>query len=169
MRFAKHHATLFVDPEVSEPIEHLRRQWDPDMARQIAAHVTLVYPWEAPDPELISDWMRAAVQTQPPFRLRLGPLERHVSPEGVGCGYAVSDIDEGHHRLRSRITSPAFMPGDVDPHVTVVHPRTSSHGDAAWNALQAQPLEVDFWVRDVAITAWDGTAWPTLERIPLAG
>lgn len=167
--FTKHHATLFVDPAVSEPIEDLRRRWDPEMARQIAAHVTLVYPWEAPDPELIGEWVQSAALAQPRFRLRLGPLDRHDSPDGVGCGFAVLDVDGGHSALRSRIASSTFVRGDGDPHVTVVHPRTSRLGEAAWEALSAQALEVEFWVRDVAITAWDGSAWPTLERIPLSG
>ena len=167
--FARHHATLFVDPAVSGPIEDLRRRWDPEMAGQIAAHVTLVYPWEAPDPELIGEWVRRVASEQPPFRLRLGPLDRHDSAEGVGCGYAVLDVDGGHSALRARIASSKFARGDVDPHVTVVHPRTSRLGEAAWSALRTHLVEAEFLVIDIAITAWDGTAWPTLERIPLTG
>jgi hypothetical protein len=166
--YDKHHATLFVDPAVSAPIEDPRREWDREMAAQIAAHVTLVYPWEASDPELIAGWIRSAAGEQPPFRLRLGPLGRDESVEGVGCGYVVLDIDGGHGELRSRIEAAEFTRGDVDPHVTIVHPRTSRLGEEAWQALRGKPLELEFWVREVAITAWDGSAWPTVERMPLA-
>jgi len=131
--------------------------------------VTLVYPWEAPDPGLIAEWLRSAAVEQPPFRLRLGPLDRHDATEGVGCGYAVLDIDGGHRALRSRIAPSAFVAGDVDPHVTVVHPRTSRLGEEAWQALRTRSVEVEFSVRDIAITAWEGSAWPTLERVPLTG
>lgn len=156
MQFERHHATLFVDPAVSQPIEDLRRAWDPEMARQIAAHVTLVYPWEAPDPKLILEWLHEAADGQAPFRLRLGQLERFDSAEGVGCGFTVMDVDGGHSALRARISSAAFDRGDVDPHVTVVHPRTSSRGDAAWTELKTQVLQLEFVVRDVAVTASDG-------------
>jgi hypothetical protein len=37
-----HHATIFLAPSLAEPIEAIRRAWDPFMAAQIAAHVTLV-------------------------------------------------------------------------------------------------------------------------------
>ncbi|HUG38527.1 MAG TPA: hypothetical protein VML54_16330, partial [Candidatus Limnocylindrales bacterium] len=36
-----HHATIFVAPEAASAIEAARRAWDPGMAAQIAAHVTL--------------------------------------------------------------------------------------------------------------------------------
>jgi hypothetical protein len=46
--YHNHHATVFVAPEVAGPIEAARRNWDPDMAARIAAHVTVAYPHEAP-------------------------------------------------------------------------------------------------------------------------
>ena len=39
-----HHATIFVPPDVARPVEAARREWDPVMAAQIAAHVTVVHP-----------------------------------------------------------------------------------------------------------------------------
>ena len=42
------HATAFLDPRYSGPVEDLRARWDPVMAGQIAAHVTLIYPEELP-------------------------------------------------------------------------------------------------------------------------
>src|SRR5688572_6743812 len=67
----RHHATLFVDPTVSAPLELLRAQWDPAMSRQIAAYVTLIYPWEAPDPALIADRVSDVAGRSQPFRLRV--------------------------------------------------------------------------------------------------
>jgi hypothetical protein len=45
----RHHATAFLTPPGSQTIENARRAWDPLMARQIAAHLTLIYPEEIPD------------------------------------------------------------------------------------------------------------------------
>jgi hypothetical protein len=48
VHLTRHHATAFLDPGRSERVEELRRTWDPLMARQIAAHVTLIYPRKSP-------------------------------------------------------------------------------------------------------------------------
>jgi hypothetical protein len=40
----RHHATTFVPSDIARPIDAIRRTWDPVMAAQIAAHVTLVHP-----------------------------------------------------------------------------------------------------------------------------
>ncbi len=69
----RHHVTAFVDPAVSEPVEELRRRWDPQMARQIAAHVTVVYPEEIPDPASLEERAAAAAATTTPFDLESGP------------------------------------------------------------------------------------------------
>jgi hypothetical protein len=45
--YRDHHAMIFVTPDAAGPLESMRREWDPDMAAVIAAHVTLVYPHEA--------------------------------------------------------------------------------------------------------------------------
>src|SRR5438445_11019611 len=52
--YRDHHGTIFLPPEVAGSIEAARREWDPDMANRIAAHVTLVYPQEAPTPSCSS-------------------------------------------------------------------------------------------------------------------
>lgn len=52
MKFSNYHAAIFVLPPVSEPIDAVRRAWDPVKAEQIVAHVTAIYPREAPDVEL---------------------------------------------------------------------------------------------------------------------
>jgi hypothetical protein len=165
----RHHATLFVDPAVSAPIEEMRRRWDPRMARMIDAHLTLIYPWEATDPTMITAWVEAAGSGLSSFRCRVGAPRRYVTDQGIGCGYAVDDVDGGHARARSLVASPDFSPGDIERHVTVVHPRTSPRGDEAWAHLQFHPLDLEFRVHDIAVTAWDGRRWATTTVVPLAG
>ncbi len=108
MSTEQHHATIFLPPDVAGPIEEARRRWDPVMAAQIAAHVTLAYPREAP----------------------------------------------------SR---------DLPPHVTIVHPRTSTRGRECWESGTFELRECEFTVEDVTVTAFDGARWIALARCPLMG
>jgi hypothetical protein len=169
MPHERHHATLFVDPGVSAPLEAMRQRWDPVMAGQIAAHVTLVYPWEATRSDMIAEWMRAAAQGQAPFRLRVSGFAGESPLPGDGLSLPVLDVDGGHAALRSAIASPHFAGGDVSPHVTIVHPRTSQYGPEAWMAWQSVAVDFEFWVREIALTAWDGDRWPTLVAVTLSG
>ena len=79
-RYRDHHATIFVAPAIAGPIEAVRREWDPTMAAQIAAHVTVAYPQEAPISDLLVERVRIASTGIPPFRLRLGSVATFESP-----------------------------------------------------------------------------------------
>jgi 2'-5' RNA ligase len=156
------HATLFVAPEVAGPIEAARRAYDPIMAAQIAAHITLAYPQEAPMSELLVARVRIATAGIPPFRLRLGGVAYFGCPEG-GIYIAVEDVEGSYRALREEILRPPFKPVDFPPHVTLVHPRTSSRGRDYWEKSRYQVREVEFTVREVAITVFDGTKQGVIE------
>src|SRR5262249_18946563 len=97
--YRSHHATIFVAPQIAGPIEAVRREWDPDMADCIAAHVTLVYPEEAPIVELLFERVREACGRARPFRLRLGDVSCFERPE-AGVYVGVEDPDGGYRQLR---------------------------------------------------------------------
>jgi 2'-5' RNA ligase len=99
-----------------------------------------------------------------------GPIEA-VRRTWDGVYIAVDDLDGGYRALRTDILKPPFAPLDVDvvPHVTLVHPRTSTHGRACWEAARPLRMECEFTVTDVALTAFDGTRWDVLETCPLLG
>ena len=118
------HATIFVAQAIAGPIEAARRDWDPLMAARIAAHVTLVYPEEAPNCDLLLDRIRGACSITPPFRLRLGEL-RPFEGRDRGVYVSVDDIDGGFHTMREQVLRPPFSRLAFRPHVTVMHPRTS--------------------------------------------
>jgi 2'-5' RNA ligase len=134
-----HHATIFVSPDVARPVEDIRRRWDGVMAAQIAAHVTLAYPREAPLAEVLAERLRAVRATVHPFRLRLGGVAHFGRPED-GVYVAVDD-----------------------------HPRTSTHGRACWEAARALMMQAEFTVADVALTAFDGTRSDVLETYSVLG
>jgi hypothetical protein len=51
--------------------------------------------------------------------------------------------------------------------VTIVHPRTSNLGRAAWNAIQARSFATEMNVVSVTVTAFDGRRWPILATFRL--
>jgi 2'-5' RNA ligase len=163
-----HHATIFVSPDIARQVEDIRRRWDGVMAAQIAAHVTLAYPREAPLAEVLAERLRAVSATVRPFRLRLGEGAYFGRPEN-GVYVAVDDVDGGYRALRTGILKPPFTRLDTVPHVTLAHPRTSTHGRACWEAARTLMMQVEFTVTDVALTAFDGTRWDVLETCSLQG
>jgi 2'-5' RNA ligase superfamily len=160
----RHHVTAFVDPAVSGPVEELRRRWDPQMAGQIAAHVTVVYPEEIPDPASLRE-RAAAAATTAPFDLVTGPAFYDGSPCG-GVFLHVHDLDGGLRAFRTAAV-PAGSMISFPPHITIVHPRTSGLGEQAWAELAACSLSIRFTVTCVAITAFDGDRWPALRVLHL--
>ena len=166
--YRDHHATIFVPPEVSGPLESMRREWDPDMAAVIAAHVTLVYPHEAPDFDLLESRLRGRALTTAPFRLRLGGLGCFDRPEG-GVYVDVKDIDGAYKRLRDQLLFAPLRPFTFPPHVTIAHPRTSRRLRELWESSSYRRSNAEFTVREIAITAFDGLRWETLQQVPLTG
>jgi 2'-5' RNA ligase len=161
-----HHATIFVTPGVAGPIESLRRAWDPAMASQIAAHVTLAYPREAPIVELLVERVRIASAWVAPFRLRLGNITHAGRPED-GVYVEVEDVDGGYRALREDILRPPFTALPFTPHATLVHPRTSTRGRECWEATGLRALGLELTAPEISITAFDGRKWDTLETFPL--
>jgi hypothetical protein len=80
----------------------------------------------------------------------------------------VSDPDDGIARFRATAV-PAGHASGFPPHVTIVHPRTSRRGPQAWAELASVHVDTRITITEVAITAYDGGCWPTLQTIPLTG
>ena len=166
--YRDHHATIFVSAAIAGPIEAARREWDPDMAAQIAAHVTVAYPQEAPISDLLIERVRAASGSIPPFRLLLGQVATFESPDD-GVYISVEDIDGGYRTMREAVLRPPFRHIAFPPHVTLVHPATSLRGRDFWNSGPHQRVDEEFLVQDVAITAFDGARWVVLRTFGLEG
>jgi 2'-5' RNA ligase len=166
--YRDHHATIFVASEAARLIEAARREWDPVMAAQVAAHITLAYPQEAPIVDLLMERVRAACTTCPPFRLRLGGIACFGRPEN-GVYVKVEDIDSGYRKMREDVLRPPFRPVEFPPHVTVVHPRTSRRGRDVWDSGGYRGEAKEFTAAEVTITAFDGIKWVVLNRFALEG
>jgi 2'-5' RNA ligase len=166
--YQNHHATIFIPIDLASSIEAVRREWDPIMANQIAAHVTLVYPREARDVDLLVERLQTACAHIPPFRLRVGRLAYFGRPED-GVYIEVVDVDGGFDALREQVLRPPFERIAFPPHVTLIHPRTSSRGRTFWERASFHPPEIAFTPDEIAITAFDGTRWMTVEKVALRG
>jgi 2'-5' RNA ligase len=166
--YRDHHATIFVAPEVAGPIEAARRNWDPDMAARIAAHVTVAYPREAPISDLLVERVREASKNIRAFRLRLSGVGCFQGPEG-GVYVNIEDLDGGYRKMRDEVLRPPFHSIAYPPHVTLVHPQTSRRGREFWDSGSYQRQGQDFTVGEVTITAFDGAKWVVLMTYPLAG
>jgi 2'-5' RNA ligase len=167
MPLTRHHATAFLGIPGRHALEELRRTWDPEMARQIPAHITLIYPEEVPDPAELAAGARLAAARTAPFTIALGP-PFHAGSPADGVFLHISDPEDGIGRFRTAAV-PAGQATAFPPHVTIVHPRTSRHGAQAWAELADIHFDARFTITEVAVTAYDGTRWPTLQTIPLTG
>ncbi len=164
--YRSHHATIFLTSPAAGPIEVIRRKWDPDMARCIAAHVTLVYPEEAPVVELLSERIQEACGHTTTFRMRLGGVACFERPE-AGVYLDVEDLDGGYRRMRDEVLRLTFRDLQVSPHVTLIHPRTSCRGREFWDTDRSVPQGEEFTVVRIAMTAFDGEKWDVIDTCPL--
>lgn len=115
------------------------------MFRRTPAHVTLTYPEEAADRALLE---RAAGTGT----LRLALAAVVAIDDGAGGVFVeVTDLDGGWAGLRARLLGDARL--DVPPHLTIVHPRTSTAGPRAWDALRGKRFDAAFTVTEVLLTA----------------
>jgi 2'-5' RNA ligase len=164
-----HHATLFLPPgEARDEVEAVRRAWDPAMAEAIGAHVTALYPVEAPSPEALLARVEAVTAKTAPLPLTLGGYALFPPPYD-GAYREVGDDRGGFAALRRALTGAPFRAEDVPPHVTVVHPRTSDRTAAFWAARPASPPMATVWFEAVDVTAFDGVRWVSVARFRLAG
>jgi hypothetical protein len=128
--------------------------------------VTVVYPREASDVDLLVERLGAATPRLPRFRLRLGRVVR-LGPEG-DASLDVEDVDGGLSTLRALVLRPPFRAVAFRPHVTLVHPRRSRRGPELVQTGWVLPRAHEFVPDEVAITAFDERRWVVLATVRLA-
>lgn len=155
------HLMAFLPADAARQVEALRRASDPGMAAMVAAHVTVVYPEEAPDTALLVERLRAL--SIPPFRLALG-APAAFTEERAGAGLHVVDLDGGWSRIRAGLLAAPFRDLGHPPHVTVAHPRTAAEARTAARAA----LPTGTWtVTEIALTATRLDRVDVIERFQL--
>jgi hypothetical protein len=165
----RHQVTIFLPEPVAGFVDEVRSTWDPEMARGIAAHVTLVH--DASPPALMIERLRRAAVDVAAFRLELGAAARWEADEG-GIYLEVRDVDGGIRTLRECVMLPPLGEPAVteyEPHVTIVHPRTvaPARRRAAWDRLRAWHLERVVVIDAVTVIVETPTGWDAVATIYL--
>jgi 2'-5' RNA ligase len=168
---ARPHATLFLPPPIGPELDEIRRYFDPTFAAQMGPHITLTYPEETPDRELLAERLDALGRWSGPLPLRLTDVAVYGDATG-GVHVRVEDPVGAYLGARAEVLAPPFDAHAVElavPHVTLVHPRTSDRGPDAWHQLAGTRFDVDVLIERVALIAFDGFGWPASKVVPFTG
>lgn len=136
------------------------------MAAVVPAHVTVAYPEEVTDENLLLRRAKGCLGTVSPFRLRLGGVIAAEAGRG-GVFVAVHDVDGGWTDLRRRLLAAPMTALDVPAHVTVAHPRTSTQGPRCYAALASQRLDDEFRITELLYTETTADRFSVLHRFRL--
>ena len=151
-----------------DPVEASRRRWDPVMAARAPAHISLVYPEEYDDEDLLISRAKAAASQASPFTVEIA----HLTTEDGGLGgvwYLMTDSSGTWRALRAAILTKPFRTLQVEPHITIVHPRTSHQGPAAFAELKDISIVGKLELNEIVYTETDVSGMRVLSRMPLRG
>jgi 2'-5' RNA ligase len=165
-------SAIIVPVEVPVAVRRLRDRLDPSAAQGVPAHVTLLYPFMAPDllTDEVRDEVAEIVAEQPAFPFALTRVERW--PDVV---WLAPDPHTPFRRLIERLAAafPEYPPyggahAEVVPHVTIAQGPRPGYLEAAEHALPAL-----LPIRDVAREAWliahaADEPWRSVWRLPMA-
>lgn len=87
------------------------------------------------------------------FGLRVGKLSYFERPE-VGVYIGIEGVDAGYRRLRTSILHALFRAIAFPPHVTLIHPRTSSRGQGFRDQGHDQSPDLEFRLENISITTF---------------
>jgi 2'-5' RNA ligase len=113
---------IFPPSGVIEPLDELRRRYDPRSASYCQAHLSLSEPLTGPLSTTQFAELRIALSSVDPFDITYGPLRDF--PPHPGIAYAIEPL-ERFMRLRSTIHATSLFAGaalarkDVPPHLTI--------------------------------------------------
>ncbi len=163
------HLTLSFDAAAVGEVAELRHTYDPAMAATVGPHVTVAYPEEFTDLELLMTRARTIAERTCPFVL-IGT--GFVTEGDDGEGGVFIDLDDptgSWTELRRQLLAPPFAPIGVRPHMTIVHPRTSNLGPLAWERLGSQSLSCQIVATELSLTVTSPSSKrEALERLPFA-
>ncbi len=162
----RRHLIFALSGETAERIQEIRREWDPVMAERIPPHVTLVYPQEVNDEDLLIARIGKAAGQTAPFDVSPGEVEKSNLD---GVWFRVVDPSNSWSDLRDSVLTSPFTPYPVIPHITVVHPRTSDRGPDALAAIDGTRIGGVCHLDEVLYTETGKSGTKVLQRFALAG
>jgi len=136
------------------------------MAARAPAHISLVYPEEHDDESLLLTRTMEAASRTTRFTLTLGAISTENGGVG-GVRYLVTDAFNTWSTLRAQILSAPFRMLPVEPHVTIVHPRTSNRGTEALADLSRSRIAGEVAFSEIVFTETDASGMRILNCFPL--
>lgn len=113
---------IFPPPGVIEPIDALRRAYDPRSDAICQTHISLSEPLPGPMTELQMEDIRAALSAVEPFDIQYGPLRDFLSHPGVCYSVApedkISTLRETLHAT-STFRNVPLKRAHIAPHITI--------------------------------------------------
>ena len=145
--------TAFVPAPIGAQIDEIRMRWDPELARRIAAHITLVH--DADDDRFRSSAIDRLVDGRR-LRVRLTGARYWDTPAG-GIYLGVDDEQGDIQRIRELLDVEESASVPYVPHVTLLHPRTVEPArlEAAWAELASYSVNVTVVIDKVSVIEFE--------------
>ncbi len=161
---ARRQLTAFLPAPFGEQVDKIRTRWDPEMARRIAAHVTVIHDLDG-DAAYRSGLDLAA--SRPELTVRLTHAQCWGSPE-AGIYLGVEDTHGDLARIGRELMVTEAPDISYEPHVTLVHPRTTmaTGSQEAWGHLASWSIDETVALRDVSVIELQGPKWLVVTRRP---
>jgi 2'-5' RNA ligase len=133
LTFPRKQLTLYLDAADAEVIEAVRRAYNPEQHRLIAAHVTLCRDDECGDEDGLKT--KAGQLSVSAFSLRTGAMYRFA--DGKGLALELRDTQGAFRALRD-----ALLPEGHKhrPHITLIHPRNATCTDRIYETIRELPF-----------------------------
>lgn len=161
-----------LEPEDKQWIESIRAKHDPE-AKNIAAHVTLVFPAVLPLRTTEARVARVAHATEP---IRFVLRRAAVVPDALGSGGHVFLLAEDgrdaltglHERLYEGLPQPnARRHGSFTPHVTVAANPSADALEALVGEINAKPVAIRGSISEVALIEVTSSGIRQVAHFPL--
>lgn len=159
--------TLFVDDKDSEAIEQIRSAFNPVQYDLIKSHVTLCRENELASLEKVTQ--NLLTLNQDSITLHFGEVARFSGGKGVLIP-AMGD-HAGFQSLRKLILKGIIEePGNMEPHITLMHPRNSICTDDIFEQIQKAKLPGMIKFRKISLIQQEnGDKWNVLKEFALRG
>lgn len=165
MVFKRLQLTLFVDETVSQTIENVRRQFNPEQYNLIKVHVTLCREDELEDlTQIVKNLNNLNFSG---IEIRFGQPVRFA--EGKGVFLPAEGDNETFYILRKYILQDIIQePKRPEPHITLMHPRNSTCTDEIFAQIAAVPFPQSLhFTRISLIEQMNGKEWKIIKEFML--
>jgi 2'-5' RNA ligase len=162
--------TMFLPGPVAERIDEVRTRFDPETARRIAPHITVVHDADSAKLDELRSQLELVASARPPLSLRLTEARCWGTPE-AGIYLATENGPGAIETIRRALGVVDARGAEYVPHVTLTHPRTvpAPRAREAWNALRGWTVDEIVNIDRVAIVELDGSEWRTRATVAMRG